>query len=103
MAGNWWDDGSVARIRNNKTEPNLNLGVRTIEDLEPMYSVRQVAEYFDVSEGTVYKWKMIGLIEPTMQGRSVKFTAKQIADCKHKRQHQWQKVRKERQLEKVSG
>lgn len=96
--GNWWDKNN-----NKEQTQKIHSVVSSIEQLEPLYTVEHVAKYFGVEPGTVYKWKMIGLIEPTPQGRDLRFTAKQIDECKQRRENKWRKARRKDQLEKVSG
>jgi hypothetical protein len=100
---NWWDEGHVPSLKRRDPESTVSINAAPIESLETLFEISHVANYFGVVVGTVYKWVMIGLIMPTRQGRDLRFTTKQIADCKHRRQHEWRKFRKESQLEKASG
>jgi hypothetical protein len=80
----WWQDesGKMAATKNNVAGAAQ---IKSIDDLPKMYTVKEVAQYFKVNIFTVYGWRYEGLIEPSMQGRSVRFTAQQIEDCRKKR------------------
>jgi len=98
---NWWDEGRVASICRPKRGSDVGTSVRTMQDLETLYNIEEVAAYFKVAVGTIYKWKCSGLIEATMHGRNLRFTAKQMDECKHRLQHGWRK--RKRKSEKRSG
>lgn len=96
---NWWDEGRAKKLKENKQEeqdsPKFGL-IRTIDDIEPLYPPETAAKYLGVSVKTLPKLISKGLLEVTKQGRNNYFTAQQIADCKQRRQQEWQRKRSQR-------
>lgn len=99
---NWWDEGRAVKIHKKQEEP-FQPTVRTIEELEALYDIRAVAEHFKVTVATIYKWKCIGLITAEIKGRNLRFTARQIQECRIKLQNGWRRQKRKSQLEKLSG
>jgi hypothetical protein len=94
---NWWDEGSAKKIKVDKDEQPAQFGlVKSIDDIEPLYSPEVAAKYLAVSIHTLPGLIRKGLLEPTKQGRNNYFTAQQIADCKRKRQQEWRRKKGQR-------
>ena len=104
MSKNWWDQGPVKKLPKKNTHGGSDFKpVRSIDELEIRYSSKETAKFLGVSPYTLRKWRRLGIIEGIKDGRDWKFTAQQIADCRHRREHEWEKLRKQRQSEKVSA
>jgi len=98
---NWWDEGAAVKLPQSKSKdskPQLAVVVNSIEEIEPLYEPEAAAKVLGVTVDTIYRWKRLGLIEHTPQGRNIRFTAQQIADCRYirKETQRWRELRKER-------
>jgi excisionase family DNA binding protein len=82
----WWGD-ETRLTRSRVTNVAEQTRILSLDQMPKLYTVKEVAAYFQVNIFTVYVWKAEGLIVPTMQGRSVRFTAEAINDCKNRREH----------------
>jgi excisionase family DNA binding protein len=92
MKKHFWDDGPAVKIKHPEESVTPSIGLITrIDQIEPLYTVEEAAKILRVEVSTVYKFKCQGIIEATKQGRNIFFTAQQIADCRKRRQQQWQR------------
>jgi excisionase family DNA binding protein len=84
MKNQFWKDNEATK---KPTRVATKATVISLEDLPKLYTVKDVADYFGVVPWTVYQWKSSGELKATKVGRSVRFTAQQVADFKAKREY----------------